>query len=293
MKNLLLILAAVCLGAVSSFAQSRTVNYDLSTKVTIQPDTLYQAGDGSAAAPAYRFGLDSNTGFYRTGADEIGVSLGGVLRWRFTPTAIEGPDGNLLIVSEGTTADDFEFSIVGPNPAADRTVTFRDASGTVILSGDTFTGQATGTLDTDGSTALAVNGASFSGALGTDDTYNGDLIIGLNAGETVAQWELVRMNSVDSEFHLADADAAGEFPARGLAVAASTDGNSITVLVQGTVRNDAWNWTVGGQIYLSTTAGGLTQTAPSTSGNVVQVVGWAVSADIAYFNFTGHYVTVQ
>jgi hypothetical protein len=125
----------------------------------------------------------------------------------------------------------------------------------------------------------------------TDDTYDGITLTGRNAGETVAQWELVRFNAGDSEFHLADADAAGEFPARGIAVAASTDGNAITVLVQGVVRNDGWAWgTVGGPIYLSDTAGGLTQTAPSTSGDCVQIVGWALSDDEAYLNFAGHYV---
>lgn len=124
----------------------------------------------------------------------------------------------------------------------------------------------------------------------TDDTYDGITITGRNAGETVAQWELVRFHT-DNEFHLADADAAGEFPARGIAVAASTDGNAITVLVQGIVRNDGWAWgTIGGPIYLSDTAGGLTQTAPSTSGDAVQIVGWALSDDEAYLNFSGHWV---
>lgn len=125
----------------------------------------------------------------------------------------------------------------------------------------------------------------------SDDTYDGITLTGRNGGETVAQWELVRFNSADSEFHLADANAAGEFPARGIAVAASSDGAAITVLVNGVVRNDGWAWgTVGGPIYLSETAGALTQTAPSTSGSAVQIVGWALSDDEAYLNFSGHWV---
>jgi hypothetical protein len=128
-------------------------------------------------------------------------------------------------------------------------------------------------------------------SLTTDDTYTGVIIEDLNAGEAVSQWDVVRVHS-DGEWHQADANVAGEFPAWGLAVAAGTDGNPLDVLLQGTVRNDSWSWTVGGRIYLSTTAGGLTQTAPSTSGDAVQIIGVATSATTAYFTFTGYNTTV-
>jgi len=60
---------------------------------------------------------------------------------------------------------------INPGDISDnRTISFRDASGTVILSGDTFTGDVTGTLDTDGSTALTI--AADSVALTTDTTGN-------------------------------------------------------------------------------------------------------------------------
>ena len=59
----------------------------------------------------------------------------------------------------------------------------------------------------------------------------------------------------------------------------------------GVVRNDTWNWTIGpgvsGLIYASvtaTTGNTLSQTAPSATGDQVQVVGHAISADIMMFN---------
>ena len=58
-------------------------------------------------------------------------------------------------------------------------------------------------------------------------------------------------------------------------------------LLHGVARNDAWNWTVGGIIYLSvtgTTGNTLTQTAPSGANEVIQVVGIATHADRIYFN---------
>lgn len=132
---------------------------------------------------------------------------------------------------------------------------------------------------------------SLTAAHGSDDTYEGQQIPGLNNSGGVTQWDAVYLNS-SSQWVLADANGSGTYPARGLAVSTETTGNPVTVLIRGTVRNDAWSWTVGGTIYLSGTAGGLTQTQPSTSGDKVQAVGYALTADIAFFDFDSFYFTV-
>ena len=49
-------------------------------------------------------------------------------------------------------------------------------------------------------------------------------------------------------------------------------------------KNTAWSFTVGNILYMSTTNGGITQTAPSTSGNIVRIVGYALATDEIYFN---------
>jgi hypothetical protein len=57
-------------------------------------------------------------------------------------------------------------------------------------------------------------------------------------------------------------------------------------LLLGIARDDTWNWTVGGPIYGSTTGttgNTLTQTAPSGAGNVIQILGIALSADTMLF----------
>jgi hypothetical protein len=132
---------------------------------------------------------------------------------------------------------------------------------------------------------------TVSAALGSDDTYTGIAINGLNAGATIAQWEAVYMGG-SAKWLLADANGSSTYPARGLAVAAYADTNAAIILTQGTARNDAWNWTPQGNIYLSATPGALTQTAPSGSGDKVQIVGWAITADIAYFDFNSSYLTL-
>lgn len=128
------------------------------------------------------------------------------------------------------------------------------------------------------------------GIPGADDTYNGIALTGNNAGATIAQWEAVYMGAT-FEWLIADANGSGTYPAMGLATAAGSDGNPLTVLVRGIARNDAWNWSVG-LIYLSDSVGALTQTPPSTSGDKVQIVGYALSADTMMVDPDLTYLTV-
>lgn len=57
-------------------------------------------------------------------------------------------------------------------------------------------------------------------------------------------------------------------------------------LLHGYARDDTWNWaTLGGFLYADTaTAGGMTQTAPTGTDDVIQILGVAITADIVYFN---------
>lgn len=104
------------------------------------------------------------------------------------------------------------------------------------------------------------------------------------AGVNLTQWQSVYLSAAGT-WLLADANGSGTFPARGLVQAAVSSGAAARVIVKGHIRNDSWAWTVGGNIYLSETAGGLTQTAPTTASNV-QALGWADSADSIILNVT-------
>ncbi len=167
-----------------------------------------------------------------------------------------------------------------------------DAKVTAIggtLEDGTLAGTTTAeTIDADTVTTDAI---AIGTAPSVDDTYRGLTLTGRNFGTTVAQWEAVYIGA-SSTWLLADANGSGTYPARGLAVASGVNGGAATILTFGVARNDAWNWTPGGAIYLSATAGGLTQTAPSTTGDKVQAVGYAVTADIAFFDFNSAYVEV-
>lgn len=101
-------------------------------------------------------------------------------------------------------------------------------------------------------------------------------------GETVAIGNLLYLKS-DGEWYKADADAATTMPGMRIALEAKNDGEACKMLVYGWFRDDSFNWTVGGLVYASCTAGEMTQTAPSGTGDQVQGVGVAYHADKMFF----------
>ncbi|MFA6416465.1 MAG: hypothetical protein WCW56_03205 [Candidatus Paceibacterota bacterium] len=97
----------------------------------------------------------------------------------------------------------------------------------------------------------------------------------------------------NGQFNMANATTSATAPC--VALAMDTGTGSKRVLLHGVLRNDTWNWTTGpgtaGLVYLSTTAGVLTQTKPSGTDEVIQPVGWALSDDCLYFSPSMMYLT--
>ncbi len=150
-----------------------------------------------------------------------------------------------------------------------------------------------GDLDCGGNDITDVQRLIIDATPDADHTASGNTTNSIDAGATVSAFDLLYLAS-DGEFALADADAASTSTGMlALALEAGTDNNPIDVALPGSfVRDDTWNWTVGGILYVSTTAGDMTQTAPSGDGDIVRVVGYAVSADVIYFNPDGAWVEV-
>ena len=116
----------------------------------------------------------------------------------------------------------------------------------------------------------------------SDTTANGEKVTE-TAGENLAFGDVCYLKS-DGKYWKTDADAAATMPGTLMALGTINADASGSFLRSGYARNDAWNWTVGGLLYADTaTAGGLTQTAPSGTGDQVQVIGVARSADIVDF----------
>ena len=119
---------------------------------------------------------------------------------------------------------------------------------------------------------------------GTTQTYT--------AGEALIEGEAVYYNS-DGKVYKAKADSDSTMICIGITTASASADSSVVLLVRGLIRNSTlFSFTVGGQasvaaalVYISeSTAGRVTQTRPSTSTNIVQIIGFAEDTDTLSFD---------
>ena len=231
-----------------------------------------------------------------------------------TPRAINGTnfDGTaaITVTADATTltgatlaSNVLASSLTSVGTLAALTVTAPITGSVTGASGSTTGNAATATAL---ATPRAINGTNFDGTAAitvtaamavianvqaADVTVSGITRTG-TAGENLAFGDICYMKS-DGNLWKADANAASLFPAKAMATATITATNSGTFLMVGQARNDAWNWTIGGTVYLSTTAGSMTQTAPTATDDCVQVLGVAFpNADTVYFNPSPDYITL-
>jgi hypothetical protein len=232
-------------------------------------------------------------------------------------TAADSTTPAYLDFAEDTDNGSNRVRVIAPASTADVTMTLPAATDTFVgkATTDTFTNK---TFDTAGTgNSFSINGVAVTANTGTgdvvrataptltnpklnldasqasDDNYAGITIDGrVAASGGLTQWDACYINT-SSEIALADANGSSTFPAIGLSVSTVSAAAGATVITHGVVRNDAWTWaSIGQPIFLSTTPGGLTQTAPSTSGDKVQVMGIAISADEMLVNPSPDYITI-
>lgn len=170
------------------------------------------------------------------------------------------------------------------------TMTFPSTSATIARTdaGQTFTG--TQLLNENASIGLDPAGSA-------DGKFTG-ITVTATAGYTQAFGDLVYLDPTDSRWEACDANSAAgaDGDSRGIigmVVVAGTDGNACTILLNGIIRADAKfpSFTVNNPIYVSETAGAVTQTQPTTTDVVIRIVGFALTADEMYFNPDNTYIT--
>lgn len=122
-------------------------------------------------------------------------------------------------------------------------------------------------------------------ALSADGTYSGIIVTG-TSGYAQTIGDLVYLDPTDSRWEAADANSASgaDGDARGnlaMVVVAGTDGNSCTLLLRGRARFASFpaGMTINNPLYVSETAGAITQTQPTTTDAVIRIIGHATTAD--------------
>lgn len=120
---------------------------------------------------------------------------------------------------------------------------------------------------------------------GVNQTASG-ITIQLVANENQAFGDVCYINS-SGKAQIGDADSVTTSRCVAMSLGTVLANATGVYLLSGIARNDTWNWTVGGPVYLTTTGtttNTLSQTAPSGSADAVQVLGIATHADRMFFN---------
>ena len=262
-----------------------------------QPDSDTATGDAAAV------GYTSVLGLILTGQGSTN-----------DVTLVNDADGTVLSIPTGTT----DITVAGTvRPLGDTATGDIAAFGYTSVLGAILTGQgstndvtlvndadatvmgvATGTttvnfagdLTVAGTLELA-KGVTLDGTPADDHTATGPQTNTFNAGYGNAVMDLVYLDG-SSTWLEADSDAAGtSINMLGIALAAVDSGAALNVALPGSfVRDDTFNFTPGLPLYISNTLGAITATKPTGSGDIVRTVGYAITADVIYFNPSSDYV---
>jgi len=216
-----------------------------------------------------------------------------------------GVTGTLPIANGGTNSTSTTYCALGSNVSGTLPVANGGTGATTHTANGVLIGEGTSAMTTvapstsgnvltsDGTDWTSASADALDGTPGTDHTANGPQTNTFDSGYSSTIMDLVYMGS-GGKWLEADADATGtSINMLGIALEAKTDTQAMNVALPGSfVRDDTWNWTIGVPLYVSTTLGAITATTPSGSGDVVRTVGFAVTADIIYFNPSPDYLTV-
>lgn len=273
-------------------------------------DALKNGSFEDKLLPGESYSRDSTTQFKTPGDKTLWYTAGRILRINNA-----GSYTNHTVVSSSYGAPDTTVTVKGTNlPAAltniylslqtkgktttvddvdtltNKTLTtpviasmYQDAGKTKLL---TVPDTASDTLAAIAAAQTLTNKTYQLTAAPADDHTASGMTIQLKAHENVAFGDVCFINS-DGEAALIDADAVATMNGVCMAIATINANDTGAFLLKGIARDDSWNWTVGGFVYGSvtgTSGNTLSQTAPSGTDDVVQILGVATHADRMYFN---------
>jgi len=217
-------------------------------------------------------------------------------------TAVDGNTGAIDLAAilfaktaKTTPADDDTVAITDSAASnVHKKVTWANLKATL----KTYFDSLTTTLTNKTLTAPVINASTQTGhhniaaVPATDHTVNGETTTIFNLGATIALMDLVYLGS-SSKWLLTDADAEATTAGKlGICLDGGVDNDTTTVVTKGYVRDDTWNWTPGATLYVGLTAGQITSTRPSATDDAARIVGFAVTADVIYFDPEPGYIII-
>ena len=134
-------------------------------------------------------------------------------------------------------------------------------------------------------TGATIQGSYTNLSVPADHGATGNVTNAFQSGYTASQFDLVFMGTGGKWLEV-DADAVATCKGLlGLTLEAKNDTQAMLVALPGSfVRDDTWNWTIGDTLYAGETLGAMQNTIPTGADAIVKVVGFAVSADVIFFN---------
>tara|TARA_R100001594_G_scaffold23586_1_gene46176 strand:- start:893 stop:1930 length:1038 start_codon:yes stop_codon:yes gene_type:complete len=275
-----------CVGAADQFF-TNTAQGDLVFRADDNNDKIH-LGAGTSGIAAMTITEVANVGKVGIGTHVPGVPLevldstatsatqGGNLRL----TANDGAtmaSGHRLGVLEFAGAEDAGGSItVGARIEALTDATWSASENGADLVFYTTDGDASQTeqMRCTASTGVSIPKRKLAVTSSTDGDANGDIVY--FGGTTSMTTGAIYHYKSDGTWELADADAVATCDGLlGVALGAASDTNG--VLLRGFVTLDHDPGAIGDVLYVSTTAGDCSATAPSATGDVVRIVGYQVS----------------
>lgn len=204
--------------------------------------------------------------------DEVDIQLGNGANSRVTIP------GNLVVGS--TTLPSSALAGTADTLTSPRTI-----------GGVSFDGSAN--IDLPGVNEAGTQPITFSKSSTADGNHTQGDVVYFGSTTSMTAGAIYHFKS-DGTWELADADAASTCDGMlGVALGAASDTNG--VLLRGMVTLDHDPGAVGDVLFLSTTAGDCSATAPSGNGDIIRVVGYCLDASNGqiYFNPDGTYVEVS
>jgi len=269
-----------------------TVDINASTAVTVSNDLKL---DSDSAVLG--FGADNDTTLTHT--DGTGLTLNSTNKLTFGDAATfihQSGDGVMTIDGEATidlnasTAVlvsndlklDSDAAVLSFGADSEASITHADDAGLTFNSDITTTSHKYIKLPENSS-------IKFTDQIGVDNSIDNDdgqgIIFTFRTGATVTPFSPVYVDG-NNEVQECDADAIATMPCIGVSMNTSdvTADNDIEIMLLGLIRHDSFTdfGAAGAPVFVSTTVGTMTTTAPSGTDDVVQIVGHSIAEDLIF-----------